>query len=98
MHVSFCRRGIREDHSRGPVCGGDQSGRFVEIMDLQTTSQVWSKYLESYVESRAPETEMIQNQGEKTNLHDFNGHVVWQIFLDYLFDIGNLAFCTSNIK
>jgi hypothetical protein len=98
MHVSFCRRGIREDHSRDPVCDGDQSGRFVEIMDLQTTGQVWSKYSESYVESRAPETEMIQNQGEKTNLHDFNGYVVWQILLYYLFDIGNLVFCTSNIK
>jgi len=29
-----------------------------------------------YVESRLPETEMIQNQGPKANLHDFNGYAL----------------------
>jgi hypothetical protein len=28
------------------------------------------------VESRAPETEMIQNQCSKANLHDFNGYAL----------------------
>ena len=32
---------------------------------------------------------MIQNQGPKANLHDFDEYVVWRIFQDYLFDIGN---------
>lgn len=37
-----------------------------------------------YVASGAPQTEMIQNQAQKDNLHDFNGSVVWRAFKDYL--------------
>ena len=32
---------------------------------------------------------MIQNQGPKANLHDFNRYVVWRIYHDYFRDIGN---------
>jgi len=46
-------------------------------------------------EAGTHKVKMIQNQGPKANLHDFNGYVVWRIFHDYFFDIGN-SFVSSR--
>jgi len=49
---------------------------------------VWAQ-AKMRAEAGTHKVKMIQNQGPKANLHDFNRYVVWRIFHDYFLDIGN---------